>query len=115
MNAQSIYDCAGEDGVNNKACFVSLPSPLRLVVKQTQVKIQQAVESFNPGRKIQPTSGFRAPVVNLKHGGKSNSLHLWGFARDFRYYDDEPTPFNVPDFLECIKSKNCWHVGYKRA
>ncbi|EKD83300.1 MAG: hypothetical protein ACD_39C00758G0002 [uncultured bacterium] len=114
MQAESIFDCNGQDGKDNKALYKSLPYPLRLVIKQTQQKIQQAVEINNPGRKIQPTSGLRAPATNARNGGKSNSLHLFGFARDFRYYDDEPQPFIVPDYLECIKSNNCWHVGYKR-
>jgi len=114
MRAESIFDCNGQDGKENKALFESLPSPLRLIIKQTQQKLQQAVEINNAGRKIEPTSGFRASSTNTRHGGKGNSLHLFGFARDFRYYDDEPEPFIVPDYLECMKSKNCWHVGYKR-
>jgi len=115
MRELSPYDCEGKDGESNKKAFESLPSCLRLAIKQTQNTIQEAVKKFNPGRKIQSTSGFRSFEVNSWYGGVVNSLHLWGFARDYRFFSDEPEPFEVPEFLECIKSKNCWHVQYKRA
>ena len=108
------YDCQGVDGSENKKAFESLPSCLRLAIKEAQNTINQAVRAANSGRKIQSTSGFRAPTVNTRVGGVVNSLHLWGFARDFRFFADEPEPFKVPDFLECIKSKGCWHAQYKR-
>ena len=109
------YDCEGSDGSSNKKAFEMLPSCLRLAIKEAQNTINQAVRKSNPGRKIVSTSGFRSPEVNSRVGGVVNSLHLWGFARDFRFYPDEPEPFEVPEFLECIKSKGCWHVQYRRA
>ena len=115
MNRLSFYDCSGQDGKDNKKAFSRLPSPLRLVIEQTQTKIQQIVEQYNPGRKIYPTSGFRSPVTNSRHAGEVDSLHLFGFARDFRIFPDEPMPFSVPDFMVCVKSKGCWHVAWKRS
>jgi hypothetical protein len=105
------YDCKEKANI---VAFRALPSALQLLIKQTQSKIQQAVQINNPGRKIVATSGFRSFAVNSKVGGVANSLHLWGFARDFRLFADEQEPFIVPDSMICLKSKNCWHVAYKR-
>lgn len=111
MKRFSPYDCSEK---SNKKAFERLPGFFQLLVKQSQQKIQEAVEKYNPGRKIKPTSGFRSHESNNKAGGVVDSLHLFGLARDFRYYPDEPQPFKLPDSMICIKSNNCWHVAYKR-
>lgn len=111
MKASSAYDCSEK---LNQIGFKRLPAFFQLLVKQSQQKIQEAVEKYNPGRKIRPTSGFRSVENNIKVGGVADSLHIFGLARDFRFYSDESEPFKVPDSMICIKSTNCWHVQYKR-
>ena len=43
------YDCEGVDGADNKKAFESLPSCLRLAIKEAQNTINQAVRAANPG------------------------------------------------------------------
>jgi len=114
MQRLSIYDCAGQDGKDNKKAFDRLPSALRLLVIQTQTQIQQAIELLNPGRHITPTSGFRSPRTTARYGGQNDSLHHWGFARDYRVYSSEPLPLIVPFGMECLRENDHWHIAYKR-
>jgi len=114
MKNSMPFDCEGKDGEYNFQAFKELPSVLRLVIRQTQQKIQESIETSNPGRLVKATSGFRAYQTNERWGGKKNSLHLFGFARDFKIDLGEDKPLTVPEFLECFLSKGCWHVQYRR-
>jgi len=114
MKNSMPFDCEGEDGISNNKAFKELPSVLRLVVRETQAKIQKAVEDCNPCRVVQATSGFRSFETNRKWKGQPNSLHLFGFARDFKQDLGPGKPLAVPEWLECISSKGCWHIQVKK-
>jgi len=55
-------------------------------VYQTIVKAYNTVNKVFPGAKMIVSSGWRSKENNAKNGGVSNSLHLSGYATDFKLY-----------------------------
>jgi len=102
------YDCEGQDGIDNSNEWRKLPVALQLSIRQVQSTIQKAVETFNPD--AEPTSGWRCAQVGLRWKSKINSLHPYGWARDFK----KGTVNKLPDFLEVIHEETHDHVQYKR-
>jgi len=107
-----IYDTNGQDGQDNKEAWQSLPSFMRLMVRQTQQKIMQMLLSNNPGREFIKTSGFRSPRVTTRYGGKDHSHHHWGGAIDIARNLGDSAPVVAPGFI-CVTEKNHYHIQYE--
>lgn len=100
------------DYKEHEEAYKKLPKSFQYFISCIQKKIQKAVEKKFP--QAIPTSGFRCHKINQKYGGKSNSLHLFGLARDF--YSLYPiTQDKICPTLQVFKSKkNVYHVQLKR-
>lgn len=111
MKATSPYDCKEPHNVQT---FSKLPPSLQNYIRQVQHKIQQEVDSRNPGQ-FRCTSGFRSETVNRKYSGSIESLHRLGVARDFvpvgGVFSDPPAV--DPDWFSVSRSPRCWHVVYR--
>lgn len=109
MERIDVFDPKGK-GCSD-AAWEKLPSAFRLFVQGVQMRIQNEVEKENPGE-FRPTSGFRSIPGNFLVGGKPNSRHLCGCARDFVRMagglGDHPP--RVGDGFRVIRSDGCWHV-----
>ena len=112
MKLTCIYDPVGQDGKDNKEAWNSLPSFMRLVVRQTQQKIIQMLLENNPGREFRKTSGFRSPRVTARYGGKDHSHHHWGGAVDIARQLGDSAPFVALGFI-CVTEHNHYHIQYK--
>lgn len=122
MRNDEIFDSFGRDGIDNKEAWNRLPNILRYFISSQQSSLYQrvkrkVVEKYgeNGLKSLVKTSGYRSHAVNSRVGGVTDSLHLYGCAIDFGMvgiFKDNPIP--VCCELECIKSKNCWHVQFKR-
>ena len=112
MKLTCIYDSAGIDGQDNKEAWQSLPSFMRLMVRQTQQKIMQMLLANNPGREFRKTSGFRSPRVTARYGGKDHSAHHWGGAVDVSRSVGDIPPAVGSGFI-CVVEKDHFHIQYK--
>lgn len=74
--------------------YKGFPELLRRTIEVTQKAIETEVKKVFPS--AVSTSGFRSPAYNSEIGGKENSLHIWGFARDFKM--DSKFPKSIPGF-----------------
>ena len=102
------YDCKEKDNIK---AFKNLPPCCAHFIRTVQNRIQQEIDSKNPGR-FRPTSGFRAESVNRKYGGVTESLHRLGMARDFVPVDGlfDVAPVVDATRLKVIRSPKCWHI-----
>jgi len=112
MRNSCIFDTYGQDGKDNKEAWLSLPSFMRLFVRQTQQKIMSMLCSCNPSRVFVKTSGFRSPRTTRRHSGQDHSNHHFGGAIDVRR-DSSDNPPVVADGFICIVEDDHYHIQYK--
>lgn len=123
MELSDIYDRKGQDGIDNQNGWDRLPTILKYFIRSQQISIidrikRKVSEKYGEAgiRDLVKTSGFRSFKTNSRIGGVSDSLHLFGCAIDFAkkgIFKDNPIPTCCD--LECIDSKNCWHIQFKRS
>jgi len=122
MELNEIYDSAGQDGIDNKAAYEKLPKVVQYFISSQQKLLLGRVISAVKRKygesalsDLSKSSGFRCHAVNARHGGVSDSLHLWGCAADFlKLGIFEKNPIPTCDQLQVIDSGDCWHVQFKR-
>lgn len=123
MTLDDIFDKTGQDGKDNQAAFEKFPKIIQYFISSQQKAItarvkQSVIKKFGTDglSDLVKTSGFRSFIVNTRHNGVSDSLHLWGCACDFakigRFRNDS---IPVCSELQVIDSGDCWHVQLKRA
>lgn len=123
MNLEDIYDNVGRDGEDNEKAFNRMPSILKYFITSNQSMILERVKKKvgeiygeNGLKDLVKTSGYRSFSTNIRNGGVSDSLHLYGLAIDFRktgIFKDKPIPTCCT--LETIDSGKVWHVQYRRS
>lgn len=94
---------------DSQKVYNRLPIEIRTAISIVQNRIEAAVLRKYPNAVA--TSGFRSGCYNRDCGGKPDSLHLWGCARDYtlRSLGDDP----CIEGMTVIKSQLCWHVQEK--
>jgi hypothetical protein len=120
MDRLDIYDPQEPWASLHREVFDTLPQAMRLAIQHNQARIQTLIEAAveeefgkEALKDLRPTSGFRSYRGNKKAGGKPNSDHLLGCARDFAavgVFRDQFV-FSLSGCYKVIKSKNCWHVS----
>lgn len=83
----------------------ALPIQIQAQIMRNQQLIEDTVQQYVPGAVC--TSGFRDPGYNLQIGGKTNSLHIWGGARDYRR--DRAFPDSIPGLVIVLEADH-YHV-----
>lgn len=122
MKNDEIFDSVGRDGIDNKKAWDKLPTVLKYFIASHQRMIwdkvyRKVLELYgeNGCKDLVKTSGFRSHATNSRVGGVNDSLHLFGLAIDFKktgIFKNKPVPTCCQ--LECIDSKGCWHVQFRR-
>lgn len=112
MRNSCIYDTEGQDGIDNKAAWQSLPSWLRLIVRQSQQKIMSMLAQNNTDRIFVKTSGFRSPRTTRRYGGQDHSLHHFGAAVDVRRHPDDHPPAVAAGFI-CVTETDHYHIQFE--
>lgn len=122
MTLDDIFDKTGQDGKDNQAAFEKLPKIIQYFISSQQKAItsrvkQSVIKKFGTDglADLVKNSGFRSLVVNTRHHGVPDSLHLWGCACDFAKigrFRTESIP--VCSELQVIDSGDCWHVQLSR-
>lgn len=112
MRNSCIYDTQGQDGIDNKAAWQSLPSWMRLIVRQTQQKIMSMLYENNPDRIFVKTSGFRSPRTTRRYGGQDHSNHHFGGAVDVRRSAGDTVPVVGSGFI-CVTESDHFHIQYE--
>jgi len=107
MKKWDIYDTSEK---KHEKTFKRLPPALQEIIRDAQRTLQLLVTTRY--KNAIPTSGYRCPQVNTSVGGVVDSLHLFGFARDF--YCTEPIANDFEHFTVLRIKKNHYHVMYKR-
>lgn len=85
--------------------FDLLPMAIREAISETQVEIERIVRKVFPAAIC--TSGFRCPRYNAAIGGRVDSFHLFGCARDYRLHPGFPKSISG---LGILREKDHIHV-----
>jgi len=91
----------------SQAVFRRLPKWVQESMREWQTRIHEAVLRAYP--RAVATSGFRDSEYNRKIGGREESRHLWGCARDYLPFD---FPRRIPGLVVIVEDD---HVHVEEA